>query len=76
MAVIIDNLPVLLHHLHTMEDLASRLRKAVPQTPPESPPTGFHGVNGFSTPLFPSKPNILYIMVPIPVPFSLVPCSR
>jgi len=27
-----------------------------------SPPNGFHGVDGFSKPLFPAKPNILYIM--------------
>ena len=45
-----------------MEDHASRLRKQIPDTPPVSPPTGFTGQNGFSTPLFPSKPNILYIM--------------
>ncbi|QIW97203.1 hypothetical protein AMS68_002721 [Peltaster fructicola] len=36
--------------------------RRLPQTPPESPPTGFQGQNGFSTPLFPSQPNILYIM--------------
>lgn len=36
--------------------------KQLPDTPPVSPPTGFAGQNGFSTPLFPSKPNILYIM--------------
>jgi len=45
-----------------MEDHAARLRKQIPDTPPVSPPTGFAGQNGFSTPLFPSKPNILYIM--------------
>lgn len=37
-------------------------RRTVPDTPPESPPTGFAGQNGFSTPLFPTQPNILYIM--------------
>ena len=31
-------------------------------TPPISPPNGFQGADGFSTPLFPAKPNILYIM--------------
>jgi hypothetical protein len=46
----------------TMDTLADRLRKQLPETPPVSPPTGFQGQNGFSTPLFPSKPNILYIM--------------
>lgn len=34
----------------------------IPQTPPISPPNGIQGQNGHSTPLFPSKPNILYIM--------------
>lgn len=34
----------------------------LPATPPISPPNGYNGQNGFSTPLFPSKPNILYIM--------------
>lgn len=33
-----------------------------PATPPVSPPVGFVGQNGFSTPLFPQKPNVLYIM--------------
>ncbi|KAI7012092.1 choline-sulfatase [Hortaea werneckii] len=45
-----------------MEGLAERLKKELPDTPPVSPPTGFAGQNGFSTPLFPQKPNILYIM--------------
>ncbi|KAI7515449.1 hypothetical protein KC331_g22366, partial [Hortaea werneckii] len=45
-----------------MEGLADRLKKELPDTPPVSPPTGFAGQNGFSTPLFPQKPNILYIM--------------
>lgn len=45
-----------------MEDHAARLRKQIPDTPPVSPPTGFAGQNGFSTPLFPTQPNILYIM--------------
>lgn len=31
-------------------------------TPPETPPTGFVGQNGFSTPLVPETPNILFIM--------------
>ena len=31
-------------------------------TPPVSPPNGYHGVDGSSTPLFPPRPNILYIM--------------
>ncbi|KAF2479087.1 alkaline-phosphatase-like protein [Neohortaea acidophila] len=43
-------------------DTLDRLRKQLPDTPPVSPPVGFAGQNGFSTPLFPSKPNILYIM--------------
>ncbi|EXJ88524.1 choline-sulfatase [Capronia coronata CBS 617.96] len=34
----------------------------MPASPPVSPPNGYHGANGFSTPLFPSKPNILFIM--------------
>lgn len=34
----------------------------LPESPPISPPNGIMGQNGFSTPLFPSKPNILYIM--------------
>ena len=42
-------------------DPVQRLRK-LPDTPPTSPPVGFAGQNGFSTPLFPSQPNILYIM--------------
>ena len=42
--------------------LAQRLKKELPETPPVSPPTGFAGQNGFSTPLFPQQPNILYIM--------------
>ncbi|KAK5111985.1 hypothetical protein LTR62_004519 [Meristemomyces frigidus] len=45
-----------------MDGLAERLRKALPDSPPASPPVGFAGQNGFSTPLFQSKPNILYIM--------------
>ncbi|KAK0356040.1 hypothetical protein LTR94_006288 [Friedmanniomyces endolithicus] len=45
-----------------MDTLAERLRKQLPDTPPVSPPVGFAGQNGFSTPLFPSQPNILYIM--------------
>ena len=45
-----------------MEGLAQRLRRQIPETPPTSPPTGFAGQNGFSTPLFPTQPNILYIM--------------
>ena len=45
-----------------MADHVDRVRKQIPATPPESPPVGFAGQNGFSTPLFPSKPNILYIM--------------
>ncbi|KAF2766043.1 choline-sulfatase [Teratosphaeria nubilosa] len=45
-----------------MDTLADRLRKQLPDSPPVSPPTGFQGQNGFSTPLFPQKPNILYIM--------------
>lgn len=43
-----------------MED--PRAGRKLPHTPPVSPPTGFAGQNGFSTPLFPTKPNILYIM--------------
>lgn len=31
-------------------------------TPPISPPNGIDGLPGFSTPLFPAKPNILFIM--------------
>jgi len=34
----------------------------LPESPPISPPNGVMGQNGFSTPLFPPKPNILYIM--------------
>lgn len=34
----------------------------MPETPPVSPPTGYIGQNGFSTPLFPTQKNILYIM--------------
>lgn len=34
----------------------------LPESPPISPPNGFQGADGFSTPLFPAKPNILYIM--------------
>lgn len=45
-----------------METLADPLRRKLPDTPPVSPPVGFAGQNGFSTPLFTSKPNILYIM--------------
>ncbi|KAK4982723.1 hypothetical protein LTR66_009131 [Elasticomyces elasticus] len=37
-------------------------RNPFPDTPPISPPNGISGQNGFSTPLFLSKPNILYIM--------------
>ncbi|KJY00019.1 choline-sulfatase like protein [Zymoseptoria brevis] len=43
-------------------DNMERLRKVLPETPPTSPPVGFAGQNGFSTPLFPQQPNILYIM--------------
>ena len=43
-------------------DHVDRFRKQLPATPPVSPPVGFTGQNGFSTPLFPSRPNILYIM--------------
>lgn len=43
-------------------DHVDRFRKTLPDTPPVSPPVGFAGQNGFSTPLFPSQPNILYIM--------------
>lgn len=42
-------------------DPVERTRQ-LPATPPESPPVGFAGQNGFSTPLFPQQPNILYIM--------------
>jgi len=45
-----------------MDSLTERVRKHIPDTPPVSPPVGFTGQNGFSTPLFPQKPNILYIM--------------
>lgn len=45
-----------------MEGLAARLRKQLPETPPVSPPAGFTDQRGFSTPLFLSQPNILYIM--------------
>ncbi|TKA32799.1 hypothetical protein B0A50_01024 [Salinomyces thailandicus] len=45
-----------------MEGLPQRLAKQIPDTPPVSPPTGFAGQNGFSTPLFNDQPNILYIM--------------
>ncbi|KPI45280.1 Choline-sulfatase [Cyphellophora attinorum] len=31
-------------------------------TPPISPPNGVQGLPGFSTPMFPAKPNILFIM--------------
>ncbi|GAB7346356.1 hypothetical protein MBLNU457_5066t1 [Dothideomycetes sp. NU457] len=34
----------------------------LPETPPVSPPNGYDGQRGFSTPLFPSQKNILYIM--------------
>ncbi|KAF4552767.1 Sulfatase-like protein 1 [Elsinoe fawcettii] len=34
----------------------------MPESPPISPPTGYIGQNGFSTPLFPTQKNILYIM--------------
>ena len=43
-------------------DHLERLRKHMPDTPPVSPPVGLAGYEGHSTPLFPSKPNILYIM--------------
>ena len=33
-----------------------------PESPPLSPPNGYQGADGFSTPLFPAKPNVLYIM--------------
>ena len=42
-------------------DPVQRIRN-LPDTPPTSPPVGFAGQNGFSTPLFPQQPNILYIM--------------
>lgn len=45
-----------------MDDHVGRFRKSLPDTPPVSPPVGFAGQNGFSTPLFPQRPNILYIM--------------
>ncbi|KAJ9656990.1 hypothetical protein H2198_004590 [Neophaeococcomyces mojaviensis] len=35
---------------------------ALPESPPISPPNGILGQNGLSTELFPTKPNILYIM--------------
>ncbi|RMZ91013.1 hypothetical protein DV736_g1780, partial [Chaetothyriales sp. CBS 134916] len=34
----------------------------LPDSPPLSPPNGANGLPGFSTPLFPTKPNILFIM--------------
>ncbi|RMZ78513.1 hypothetical protein DV737_g3801, partial [Chaetothyriales sp. CBS 132003] len=34
----------------------------LPDSPPISPPNGTNGLPGFSTPLFPAKPNILFIM--------------
>lgn len=34
----------------------------LPASPPVSPPNGYQGAPGFSTPLFPQKPNILFIM--------------
>jgi len=34
----------------------------LPETPPITPPSGIMGQDGFSTPLFAQKPNILYIM--------------
>jgi len=34
----------------------------LPETPPVSPPNGYDGQRGFSTPLFPTQKNILYIM--------------
>ncbi|KIW20408.1 choline-sulfatase [Exophiala spinifera] len=34
----------------------------LPASPPISPPNGYQGAAGFSTPLFPAKPNILFIM--------------
>ena len=34
----------------------------LPESPPISPPNGINGLPGFSTPLFPAKPNILFIM--------------
>ncbi|ERF73424.1 hypothetical protein EPUS_04047 [Endocarpon pusillum Z07020] len=33
-----------------------------PASPPISPPNGIQGENGLSMPVFPAKPNILYIM--------------
>ena len=33
-----------------------------PVSPPISPPNGIQGMNGLSVPVFPAKPNILYIM--------------
>jgi choline-sulfatase len=33
-----------------------------PESPPISPPNGISGLDGFSTPLFPAKPNIIFIM--------------
>nr|OQO16855.1 hypothetical protein B0A51_16320 [Rachicladosporium sp. CCFEE 5018] len=46
-----------------MADHVDRFRsRALPDTPPASPPTGLLGQNGFSTPLFQDRPNILYIM--------------
>ena len=44
-------------------DNMERLRvKHMPDTPPVSPPVGYAGQQGYSTPLFDTKPNILYIM--------------
>ncbi|KAK5175195.1 uncharacterized protein LTR77_000332 [Saxophila tyrrhenica] len=43
-------------------DHLERLRKHMPDTPPVSPPVGLAGQEPHSTPLFPTKPNILYIM--------------
>jgi len=45
-----------------MDHVDRFVKKQLPATPPVSPPVGFAGQQGFSTPLFPAKPNILYIM--------------
>ena len=34
----------------------------IPETPPISPPNGVQGRDGHSNPVFPAKPNILYVM--------------
>ncbi|KAF2862495.1 choline-sulfatase [Piedraia hortae CBS 480.64] len=36
--------------------------KKAPETPPISPPSGFVGQQGFSTPLFSTRPNVLFII--------------